>query len=43
LDAALGNGGGDPHGYYVFNRDNDLAAAKLAHEACSSAVFAFAQ
>src|SRR5687768_5099440 len=24
-DAALGNAGGDPYGFYVFNREDDLA------------------
>ena len=44
LDGALGNAGGDPYAYHVFNREEALKVAKQAADACSSAAaFAFAQ
>ena len=37
VDHAIGNAGGDPYAFHVFNREEELAEAKRAHDACAVA------
>jgi hypothetical protein len=42
-DAVIGNEGGDPYGFYVFNRDESLKQANREAEICATVSVASAQ
>jgi hypothetical protein len=43
MDEALGNTGGDPFAYHVFNREAELAAMRASSEACLNRTVASAE